>query len=372
MKDYIKTYKVTLTALGPIFIGSGKKIGKKEYIFDSRRNMVYVPDLNRMYGYFIRTAGYSEKYKDFMLSPSKNDSLYSWLERNKISEKTWKDWIAYKLDSSSAIDDKHSKIEILTFMKDPYNMAYIPGSSLKGAIRTALLGSYAMANPIGLNKIRDRVLNSKPTGRNRYLSNENSELNVEVFNTAGRTEKKKDMVNDCMAGLRISDSRPISTDNLILCKKTDEFPGGGEKKLNVMRECIRPGTKIEFSITIDSTLFKGDEKTILNAINKFGKSYMECFGNKFRSGDKLGEGMFYLGGGSGFVSKTVVYQLLGKNSVKKVSEIIDATLLDKSKKQHKHWKDAREYGVSPHMIKKTVYGGKKYSFGLCKIEFSEI
>ena len=267
-------------------------------------------------------------------------------------------------------------------MKDPYNMAYIPGSSLKGAIRTALLGSYAMANPVKLDEIRRMVLNekSKSSSRNRYLSNENRELNVKAFNTAGRMKKKPgDMVNDCMAGLRISDSKPISTDNLILCRKIDEFPDGGTSKatssrgkIPIMRECIRPGTKIEFEMTIDSTLFKGDEKTILNAINKFGKSYMECFGNKFRSGDKLGEGMFYLGGGSGFVSKTVVYQLLGKNSVKKVSEIIDATLSDKSKKQHKHWKDAREYGVSPHMIKKTVYGGKKYSFGLCKIEFSEI
>ncbi len=371
MNDYLKTYKITLTALGPIFIGSGRTIGKKEYIFDSQKNMVYVPDLNKMYSWIIRT-GYQKKYLDFTLNDIGKQSLYSWLFQNRISEKVWKEWIAYKLDSASAVDDTHSAPEINTFMKDAYNMVYIPGSSLKGAIRTALMGSAIYSNPVSFSRLKRDVENAEIKKRNFYLSKENNNLNAEVFNTANRIEKKYNMVNDCMAGLRISDSKSISTDNLILCRKFDEFPKGGTKKPNVMRECIRPGTKIEFDMTIDTKLFKKSEKDILNAINLFGKSYMECFNSKFISGDKLQNGMFYLGGGSGYVSKTVTYQLLGKDSVKTVSKIIDATLSFKAKKDHKHFKDATVHGISPHMIKKTVYNRKKYSFGLCKIEFEEI
>ena len=49
-----------------------------------------------------------------------------------------------------------------------------------------------------------------------------------------------------MAGLRISDSKPISADCLILCRKKDKMPNGTVKELNILRECIRPGTKLEF------------------------------------------------------------------------------------------------------------------------------
>ena len=52
--------------------------------------------------------------------------------------------------------------------------------------------------------------------------------------------------------------------------------------------------------------------------------------------------MFYLGGGSGFVSKTVVYPLLGVGGVKTVSRVIDATLPPKIRQQHKHVKDVQE------------------------------
>ena len=135
----------------------------------------------------------------------------------------------------------------------------------------------------------------------------------------------------------------------------------------MLRECIRPQTEIVFDLTIDSTLYKGDAETILRAIFQFGKCYTECFGSKFRSGDVLGKGMLYLGGGCGYVSKTVTYPLLGEAGVKTVSKI----LYKHFTKKHKHDKDV-ELGVSPHTIKKTTCKGKKYSFGLCQLEIEPV
>ena len=174
-----------------------------------------------------------------------------------------------------------------------------------------------------------------------------------------------------MAGLRVSDSKPLSTDCLILCRKQDERKDGEKKELNLARECIRPGTQLEFDVTVDTTLCKWEKAQILWALRFFGQCYTECFGGKFASGDKLAPNMFYLGGGSGFASKTVVYPLLGSAGLKTVSKIIDTTLPVKIRHQHKHFKDVQE-GVSPHTIKKTTYNGRKYSFGLCSLDMEEI
>lgn len=65
----------------------------------------------------------------------------AWLQRERIPRKVWEEWTDYKLDSTDAVSDTRSKVEIQTYIKDPYGMVYIPGSSLKGAIRTTLLGA---------------------------------------------------------------------------------------------------------------------------------------------------------------------------------------------------------------------------------------
>lgn len=367
MSDYLKTYRIKLTTLGPLYIGSGRSVGKKEYIYDRIAKKVYIPDQQKMYGWLIQN-GYQAQFMEFMLQEKvPKEGFTAWLRQNRIDARVWKEWIAYTLDSSDAVDNDHAKIEIQACMKDAYGMVYVPGSSLKGAIRTALMGSALYRNRGKLQLEAKKVIDAPFSGRTNYLSREERSLSERVFHTAGRKENRKDMVNDCMAGIRISDSGPLDTDCLILCRKKDELPNGNGKSLNVLRECIRPQTEIVFDLTIDSTLYKGDAETILRAIFQFGKCYTECFGSKFRSGDVLGKGMLYLGGGCGYASKTVTYPLFGGNGVKTVSRIIDATLPYKIKGQHKHYKDV-ELGVSPHTIKKTTYKGKKYSFGLCQLE----
>ena len=42
MQDYLKTYRAVLTVHGPLHIGAGHSISKKEYIFDSRAQKVYI------------------------------------------------------------------------------------------------------------------------------------------------------------------------------------------------------------------------------------------------------------------------------------------------------------------------------------------
>ena len=368
MNDYLKNYRIKLTTAGPLYIGSGNSIGKKEYIFDSDLKKVYIPDLKKMYHWLVQN-GYEKRFEKYMME--EDAGFDKWLEKNRIRPSEWGKWISYTLDSSDAVSNARSKIEIQTFIKDKQGCVYVPGSSLKGALRTAVFAASIIRRRDSLDEAARRVKTAEFKGRNSYLSAEENMLKRGFFNTAKRTEKRTDIVNDCLAGLRISDSRPIETDCLILCKKIDERPDGSKKEINVLRECIRPGTEIVFDMTIDTSVFNGSGEGVMNAVAIFGRNYMECFNKMFLSGDKLEKNMLYLGGGCGYVSKTVTYPLLGRYAVKDVSRIIDAPLPRRIKEQHNHRDDVK-IGVSPHTIKKTIYNKKKYSFGLCSIAIEEV
>ena len=373
MRDYLKTYQIKLKVIGPLFIGSGNSINKKEYILDRDKNKVYIPNINKMYTWFFKN-NFQDKFDDYMLSEKSVDFM-TWLGINKISPNVWKEWTDYILDCSETSDIiKGKETEISTFIKDSFGDVYIPGSSLKGALRTIILGSEILKNNSNFNKYKSDVQKAEFKHKNSYLKKEMKIIEQSVFNKAEKDKKRiVNMVNDIMAGIRIRDSRPILTDNLILCSKIDETPKWNINKVQLLRECITPDTEIIFDMTVDTTIFKENniKHYIMEAINTFGKNYMKCFNNKFKSGDKLDGTMFYMGGGSGFVSKTITYPLLGENAVKTVSEIIDKTLSKKNKDKHKHNKDFL-MGVSPHMIKKTKYNKKIYSFGLCSIDIVEV
>lgn len=45
MNQYLKSYRVNMRTVGPVFIGSGREIGKKEYLFLSRRQ-AGIPDIH--------------------------------------------------------------------------------------------------------------------------------------------------------------------------------------------------------------------------------------------------------------------------------------------------------------------------------------
>ena len=78
----------------------------------------------------------------------------------------------------------------------------------------------------------------------------------------------------------------------------------------------------------------------------------------------------WLGGGCGFLSKTVLYPLLGSNAVKVVDNVFKNTL-GKNYVVHKHTKDL-QLKLAPHVCKCTKYQGKLYHMGMGRIEFEEI
>ena len=155
----------------------------------------------------------------------------------------------------------------------------------------------------------------------------------------------------------------MSREDIILCQKWEQHTDGTYKTLNLLRECIKPGTVIKSTLTIDETLCNIKKEDILEAVQLFYEQYYQNFQKKFSRSDRRKPNTVFLGGGSGFVSKTVIYPLFGeKEGIETVKNIFDRTNVPKT---HQH-KDTR-IGVSPHILKCTRYQGKEYMMGECEL-----
>ncbi len=371
MNNYLKTYKIILAVQSPVYIGSGKNINKKEYIFDYRTNTVHIPDFEKMFN-FMYSKRLLEKYQDYLLKDRRDFSR--WLKENGLLPKDYMPWIAYSLSAGDALEEMKSKKEIYSFVKDAYGKPYIPGSSLKGAIRTALLAHCILNNKSKYANSAQAVMKADTSRKRTLMVREASGIEEMTFNTLGRIDSKgkpikpSNAVNDVMSGIRISDSKPLDVSALVLCQKVDENTQGMDRKMPLLRECLKPGTTVEFDLTIDTSLSPFGKDDIMAAINSFAQDNAAVFDSKFKSNGILKKDTIVIGGGAGYQTKTVSYALLGKSpqSVKRISQIIDATLGGKAKTEHKHYKD-RQLGVSPHTAKRTYYQNKKYTMGVCTI-----
>ena len=367
MNSHIENHIIEIETVGPLFVGSGQNYGKKEIIFDTYNKKVHIPNAKKMAQYFMKNS-MLRKYEEFMFGYEKD--FGKWLYKNNIKKDIYEKWIDYTLDGSESDMGNAQVKQVAAFVKDPFQLPYVPGSSLKGAIRTILLASEIIQNKSSdreYNKIADKISKAEFRNRKNYLNFEMKELESKVFNTRELNDRKQDAINDVMAGIRISDSKPLSQEDLILCQKIDVAPNGESNRMPILRECIRPGVKIKFMLTIDASITSILVGDIIEAINIFLDSYNESFDSKFKNYDDFDKNVIYLGGGSGFVSKTILYPLLGSNAVSSVSKIIENTLPSKMKNEHKHYQDVRK-GVSPHTIKKTMYADHLLSFGACKIK----
>ncbi|MDE7327518.1 MAG: type III-A CRISPR-associated RAMP protein Csm5 [Lachnospiraceae bacterium] len=365
MVQNLKCYRVTMRTLGPVFVGSGREIGKKEYVFLSR-GKVGIPDIKNLYEE-MRRRGIGNLFEDYLLGEDKS-SLDKWMAKQKIKVAEIGSAIRYTIDCGDKIIETGKTLQVMECIKDPYGKPYIPGSSLKGMFRTILLGADLLHSPQKYQDVKQELLQSveRKERKTKYLKRDIAELEAVAYRILRKDPKHpKDAVNDVLQGFVVSDSEPLSEEDLVLCQKVDLHTRGKEKAISILRECIKPDTKITFTITVDAKVCPLTEEKILGAVKDFIGSYYKNFSSAFPGIRVPGEKEVFLGGGCGFVTKTVLYPLLGKRLGMETTQKVfkNTGVQDK----HKHAYD-KEYGASPHTLKCTRYNGKNYQMGRCRIE----
>lgn len=365
-KDYIKRYMITLETEGPLFIGSGKELTKKEWIYDQKRKKGIILDERKLFEYLSQKK-LIDSFEDFMLDSKSKARLYDWMTEHRVYPSDVNKIKKYEADCSGLQNVKRD-VAIQLFIKDGYGYPYVPGSSLKGALRNVILAEMIRNKPCDNSSIVKNAANPKGQNRKQFMRRESASLNQIYFNRRKLTEKKSDMVNDIMSGVRISDSDPLDISCLTICQKVDTLTDGGENSRNIVRECIRPGTKIEMQMIVDTTCLKISPAYIRRAVNNFLKEYNHLFLSHFREEKQYESDIIYLGGGAGYHTKSVTNAVFAdqRDRIGLTANIIDKA----SGGNHKHYNDIA-IGVSPRMVKCTEYDGYLQQMGPCRISIDE-
>ena len=372
MNDVLKHYKIKITAESPVFIGSGKQIGKKDYAYLSKTRQAVVIDIQKLY-LALKEKNLASEYEKFYLY-NKMD-LGSWLRAKRFSDQQILSMGKYVLDTADAYIEKFERGQntvqnILEYIKDGYGVPYVPGSSVKGMLKTALL-CYEITRDISKRNEIIRRLEKGISIRNgkerpdRFLKGETLELEALVFNTLKCDEEKfLNAVNSNLSELIVSDSRPLSVSDLTICQKVDVSIDGTERKMPLFRESLKPGTEICCDLSIGGrSPYSIDD--ILSSIDCMNEIVYQYFYRRFNRGS-MDPDTVWLGGGAGFLSKTIVYALYGEKGFEKADTIFK-NVLGRKYQEHKHMKD-RMLKLAPHTCKCTRYKGQLYDMGMGKIE----
>ena len=295
MKTEYRTFQFSLLSMAPIHIGSGDKYTSREFIYEN--GYFYFPDMGKFYNRMVE-KGYDQKFERFLQERkprASNNRLISFLLDNRISDRDFGGYRIKETGLETEENDNDSKLgainEVVKFMRDAFGNPYIPGSSLKGAIRTILMNT----NPDWNN---ENVVKDKK--ENKFLIPWGAKNGQEF--------------NDLFNAIRVSDSKPFSNESLILVQKWDcSAKLLKVKPLPLYREAIAPLTKVEFTITTTTaeaaTLIEKLEDKAL----EFYKGYKNFFLKDFPE-DKIQDNIdypIYLGAGSGAWTKTIFKQANG-------------------------------------------------------------
>ncbi|KXT78672.1 CRISPR-associated protein, Csm5 family [Streptococcus sp. DD11] len=304
MKNDYRTFKLTLRTMAPVHIGSGEKYTNREFIYENKA--YYFPDMGKFYSSMVE-KGLSDKFESFLMEhgkAAKNNRLISFLEGNRIRERNFG---GYKIKETGFEKDeeegkKGTINEVSKFIRDGFGKPYIPGSSLKGALRTVLLNTHPQWKTTNFISEYGRI------------KKENKEV---IPWGAERNQKFDDLFNE----IRVSDSlslkvkgRECHSQDLILVQKWDySATAKTPKPIPLYREALPPFTAVEFLITTTSDraakMIEQLGSLSLEFYNSYKAFFLDEFDEQYRQANV--QYPLYLGAGSGAWTKTVFKQADG-------------------------------------------------------------
>lgn len=280
----ITRYKITLRTLGPVHIGSGVTLTKAEYIAYDSGKIDFINSRNLIH--FLREKGLLNDYLNYMKYTKTDDvNLKEYLESKNIDQL---DWVQFKDYHVPTLRDKEETVGTIDkFISDGRGNIYIPGSSLKGALRSVLTN---------------------------HISDEEKE-------------------NEILRKIRVIDSEPLDTKRMLTVYRKYDV-GEAENVISNFKECIKPNQRIEMELLIEDNVIELEE--IQARIKKYYRNLYDKHIAKFER-TKAGARYFkigyvtrplevvkdnqviFLGGGVGFASKTYYYQHYDEKEAKELA-----------------------------------------------------
>lgn len=405
-----ETAKMCLKVVTPVNISDGIVLGAKDYLYDSRRQKVYFLNLHQWH-MFIYKHMLLEKYESYLANFRDKQSLLEWLQMQGYDIDDVRTVITSEAQATVNLMDNEKKKtlnDINRHIQQPDGSLYVPGSSIKGVFRTAILYSLLQKRqdikskywcyikqqvdiiktlleeerkPRELQIMHYSVIKKKKDQAAKEIDKLTASLESELLHTLRLKDDKernisnKNAVCSAMRGLQVSDTYASRNMQTAILQKVDggfdKFGKASPKKLPIFRECMLPKAELFFDVKIEkavmSTIGINSIDDLLKATHSFfaavtdllqqafEKEYQEAF-------QGVAAGNMFLGGNTGFLSKTLLAMLApDKDTAKNTIKV----LLDKSFKTHKHL--LRDKVIAPRTLKCTNYNGKLMLMGVAEV-----
>lgn len=155
-----ESYDLHLTTLSPIHIGSGKSYSGCEFVPAKAKSKGQIVKIIKRVNLTNYYSSLSDDKKDTFLASLTNSNF----ELKQFDKKIKKDFVRYQCIDNSRVDFIN---EVQEHIKTSDKL-YIPGSSIKGAIRTAIF--YDLLTEDDMDKIGRDISNNRRN--NSFLSND--------------------------------------------------------------------------------------------------------------------------------------------------------------------------------------------------------
>ncbi len=261
--------KVRIKTITPVHIGTGNELSSTDFYnnyrisFDKLCDYIYEKEGNKFLDYLndennLNTLTISKLISDFKLN----------------SSEVIKNCAIYRLNTPLTRNTR----EIFK----TNNRLTIPGSSLKGAIRTALLYK-VLKNNLGfvsryLDETLLRIQRANPRDLDRLMKSMDEKLVVEVFHYGVKNSNGgiiyRDQQFDLLKLLFVSDSSSVVLENNCDVNEIKVYALRKDRPhlgFSIFAECINPFTEFEFDIKFDVAFIKKLAEDFNNPSSKVGR-----------------------------------------------------------------------------------------------------
>lgn len=404
-----ETAKMCLHVVTPINIADGVTLRAKDYLYDARQRRVYFLNLHAWH-WFVYKHKLLDKYEKYISNFKDRKSLLEWLQEQGYGLENLQDVISSEAQADAGLVDAEKKTlhDINRHIQQSDGSLYVPGSSIKGVFRTAILYKILQKRqdikskywcyikqqvdiieklmkeerkPRELQIMPYSVIKKKKNQATKEIDKLIASLESELLHTLRlKDDKERNISNkkaicSAMRGLQVSDTYASRNMQTAILQKVDggfdKFGKASPKKLPIFRECMLPEAELFFDVKIEkafmNTIGINSVDDLLKATHSFfaavtdllqqafGKEYQEAF-------QVVAAGNMFLGGNTGFLSKTLLAMLApDKDTAKNTIKV----LLEKSFKNHKHL--LRDKIIAPRTLKCTNYNGKLMLMGVAEV-----
>jgi CRISPR type III-A-associated RAMP protein Csm5 len=325
----LKRYGLEITTLSPVHIGDGGRLTPLDYLEKDR--IIHVINEDRLFeelerrGLVNHFINYVEKTRDA--------SLKEFIEKfmRDVGPRVYEGIIRH---SSEILSGRSGGKQILTFIRNAEDKAYIPGSEIKGAIRIALLHSVLEKDPTRISRVLGMLVSDE--------NNEDTLLRPRIGEPHGdlgrliRPSDSSPIDRVCVAQMyristRLDRPIPLSLAEIIPANVTARADltlvssdrvireiGGSITVQEIVEACLRKAKKtVELERRRVQRMAQGASKhPVWMMLDGF-------YNNLFQEVERCGEleAVLRVGGGQGLYSTTLASALIDDNNFRRILEV---------------------------------------------------